>query len=127
MQDFGDVAVGEEVAEARQVELPQRVDDEVFAGNGDLDEADFVEVGVQRVGLGVDGDDAVPRDALQGAVELGLLVDPDHCWSGGRAQGTGDRWCSRDTWLLSPMEIIFRSYAPRSNSASDVNARTESS
>src|SRR5205823_129825 len=100
--------VAEEVAEAAEVELAQRIDDEVLAGNGYLDEADLVEVGVQGVGLGVDRDDAALRDALQGAVELGLLVDPDH---------------SATTSSRNPIDDNFRLYATRSNPASDVSAR----
>ena len=69
---------GEDLAEARQVELAQRIDDEIVAGNGDLDQADLVEVRMQRVGLGVDGDDAVLRDALHGIVEKRLFIDPNH-------------------------------------------------
>ncbi len=78
MKDLRDFRVGEDLTERRHFDLCQRIDDVVFARNRDLDQADLVEVRVQRVGFRVDGDRRLRGDGIEHRVERLLSVDPLH-------------------------------------------------
>src|SRR6185369_6916491 len=106
VEDLADLRIREELAEARDVDLGQRIDDEVFLAGRDLDEADLVEVRVQRIGLGVGGDHRLHREAIDHLVERRLFCDPLH---------------SATTIPGRPMEISFSLYPCRSKATSAVS------
>src|SRR5258706_516118 len=109
VQDLGDAAVRQNLSELRQIEFAQRIDDQVLAREGHLDEADFVEVRMQRIGLGVEGDDRLRGHAGHGGVEVLLVVDEDH-----------------STSSLNPIDTSLSLKARRSNWADAARMRTSS-
>ena len=109
VQDLGDVAIGEDLAELRQIEFAERIDDQILARNRHLNQADFVEVRMQRVGLGIERDDRLRGHAVHRGIEVVLVVDEDHSAS------------SRN-----PIETSFSLNACRSKASVAASARTSS-
>ena len=73
-----DVGVRQQLTKEGQIQLSQRIDDEIFFGNGDLDKAHLIEVRMQRIGFGIHRNDRLSGDTLHGPIERLLCVDPDH-------------------------------------------------
>ena len=109
VQDLRDAAIRQNLAELRQIELTQRIDDQVLARNRHLDEAHLVEVRMQRISLGVERDDRLRGNAGHGGIESLLGVDEDH-----------------STRSRSPIETSLSLNARRSNCSVAARTRTSS-
>ena len=72
VQHLRDRRIAEELAERVEANAAERIDDEVLSPRRHLNEADLVEVRVQRIGLGIDRDLRIGRHALHRVLERRL-------------------------------------------------------
>ena len=71
-------------ASGAQIRQPDRIDDVVGGGGGELDQAHALAIGVEAVGFGVDGDDRTGRECID---ERGRAASSATRMGGGKVDG----------------------------------------
>ncbi len=93
--------IGEEGRERIQTRQPDRIDDVVSGGGGELDEAHALAIGVEAVGFSIDGYDRIRGERAAEPSEATFVSDENR------------RWQQRHTH--TPRIIRHSSYQPRSD------------
>ena len=83
VEDLLDGGIGQDGAERTDIGDGQRIDEQVFAWRGQLDEAGGSAIGVHAVGFGIAGDALLPREAPYRTDKGAAVVDV----AGGREHG----------------------------------------
>ncbi len=90
VEDLADLRGGEHRPERREIRRAlhgQRVDQEGPVLGADLHQADLVEVVIEAVGLGIDGDDRLAEQIVSKRLEIGSVLDALEIGHDARASG----------------------------------------
>ena len=80
VEDFFDGDACEDGGKRREIGEGEGVEDVIGCACGKLDEANLFAVGVEGVGLGIDGDDRLGGEGGGESREAGRSIHPDRRW-----------------------------------------------